>query len=394
MGRSIANPAIVALLLLTSCLPSRLSEPTSLDILLSQFTGSSDGDPITELNTPVLSLASGSYTYEPSISITANAGATVCYTSNGIAPDCVNGVCTTGSTYSGPFTLASSATDYSVRAIACMNGLSNSPEASADYAIDASPPSTPGSLAAVTVTENSISIEWVASSDNRTAAASLRYEICIATTAATCSAFTTGTTNMTGSTDIALTGLNTMTLYYIAIRAFDDFGNGSAVSTQLTIQTKNVFTGPTEFVGGDGYVTVDSSGLWWTSCVAGVSGADCSVGSPMAMDFAGAQAYCDGLAVANWNGRNSWHLPMITELIRLVDCTNGPHPLPAMDGAMCDPGFSSPVTYTTAFPNAPSDYVWTSTPNGADYWSLKFGSGLIEADTPATDPLLVRCLAD
>ena len=85
--------------------------------------------------TPTFSPAAGTYSAAQSVTIsTATSGATICYTTNGTTPAAgTPGTCSTGSSYSGPVSVASSET---LRAIATKTGYTNSSVASAAYTIN------------------------------------------------------------------------------------------------------------------------------------------------------------------------------------------------------------------------------------------------------------------
>ena len=113
---------------------------------------------------------------------------------------------------------------------------------------------------------------------------------------------------------------------------------------------------------GDGTVTDLVTCLMWQQAV-----------PSMKYSSGDALGYCAGLMLA---GRSDWRLPSEAELFSLVDF-----------------GQQSPSISATAFPSAPANWFWSSTPVAAttDVWSVNFGYGYanykVEAYTPS-----VRCV--
>lgn len=87
------------------------------------------------LTAPTLSPSAGTYTSAQSVTIGLPYGATGCYTVDGSTPMAASGVCTHGSAYSSPVTVATSET---VSALTTESGWSNSPVTSATYTINSS----------------------------------------------------------------------------------------------------------------------------------------------------------------------------------------------------------------------------------------------------------------
>ncbi len=118
-------------------------------------------------------------------------------------------------------TIASFATDYLGRA---------RPQGSAwdigpyEYTLDSTPPSTPGNLAAPTITASSVSLVWTASTDNVSMAG---YKI-----------FKNGVQvgTSTGPSFLAA-GLSPSTTYTFKVSAFDTAGNNSPLSAPLSAMT-------------------------------------------------------------------------------------------------------------------------------------------------------------
>jgi hypothetical protein len=113
---------------------------------------------------------------------------------------------------------------------------------------------------------------------------------------------------------------------------------------------------------GNGTVTDSTTGLIWKKCVEGLSGDDCATGTPDT--FTWQEALQQPSAVNNsggFAGHTDWRLPNINELISIVE-------------EQCD----DPAINLNRFPNSPSDYVWSGSPDASsseEAWFLHFGSG-------------------
>jgi len=112
-----------------------------------------------------------------------------------------------------------------------------------------------------------------------------------------------------------------------------------------------------------GVVTDTTTGLMWQQTV-----------DLQSYVWSAAKTYCDDLSLA---GHDDWRVPTRIELVSLIDVTQ-----------------SSPSIDTVAFPNAPSEFFWTSSPMAGDAtlaWSVFFGyggTGQSAVDMPAR----VRCV--
>ncbi|HOX45384.1 MAG TPA: DUF1566 domain-containing protein [Myxococcota bacterium] len=120
-------------------------------------------------------------------------------------------------------------------------------------------------------------------------------------------------------------------------------------------------------------------GLTWQGCPAGRGGADCSAGSPLALDWAGALAHCEGLS---WAGHDDWRLPQVKELASLL--------VLSLDWPAVDPAL---------FPRTPATYAWSSTSKVGTFedwaWRVGMGDGYIGAMTKSQSALThVRCVRD
>jgi len=89
--------------------------------------------------TPQIMPATGTYSNYQSVTITdATSNAVICYTTvSGSTPTAANGICTSGTTYTGSFSMGAG---LSIQAIATLAGSTNSSLASATYTLEAAPP--------------------------------------------------------------------------------------------------------------------------------------------------------------------------------------------------------------------------------------------------------------
>ena len=108
----------------------------------------------------------------------------------------------------------------------------------------------------------------------------------------------------------------------------------------------------------DGTVTDGATGLMWSRCAAGLSGADCGAGSALSLTWQGALDHAAGSGLA---GYTDWRVPTISELNSIVEqrCT-----VPAINSAV--------------FPTTPASDFWSASPS-ADYsysaWIVSFYDG-------------------
>lgn len=118
-------------------------------------------------------------------------------------------------------------------------------------AIDNSPPSFPGNdpqLVAQATSSDSISLSWVAASDNTTTQSQLIYIICRSTVSTDCTAnpFPTGgnvviTESQAGQTTLGVSGLDSNTTYYFVVRAKDQVNLLDSNALQESATTFGVF---------------------------------------------------------------------------------------------------------------------------------------------------------
>lgn len=122
---------------------------------------------------------------------------------------------------------------------------------------------------------------------------------------------------------------------------------------------------------GDGTVSDSETGLMWDQCSWGQSGSDCSGGSASGHTWNEALNLAITANTANHKGYNDWRLPSRTELESLVDITT-----------------FNPAIDTTAFPNTPSSWYWSSTvytPDPAYAWGVNFDYGYTYAGGQSYD---------
>ncbi|MBS0618105.1 MAG: chitobiase/beta-hexosaminidase C-terminal domain-containing protein, partial [Spirochaetes bacterium] len=108
---------------------------------------------------PIFTPGAGSYNTAQAVVVTTSTpGATICYTTNATNPDCnaTTGVCTVGTTYSGPVAIPVTQT---LMAIACKAAMTNSPIQTGVYTLDTILPviSAVAPVAAVYVTNTQVS---------------------------------------------------------------------------------------------------------------------------------------------------------------------------------------------------------------------------------------------
>lgn len=110
---------------------------------------------------------------------------------------------------------------------------------------------------------------------------------------------------------------------------------------------------------GDGTVTDMRTGLMWKQCAEGLDGAGCETGALQTFTWREALALAD---TSTFGGYTDWRLPNVKELFSLVeDCRWGPS------------------INTNHFPNTPSEWFWSGSPQYADdtrkAWGVYFGDG-------------------
>lgn len=111
---------------------------------------------------------------------------------------------------------------------------------------------------------------------------------------------------------------------------------------------------------GNGTVTDTGTGLMWKQCIEGLSGAGCATNSFFAFSWEAALKWANS---ATFAGYSDWRLPNVKELASLVE-------------ERC----YMPAINATLFPNTPSTWHWTSSPNTYVYtWIVHFEYGHVES---------------
>jgi len=294
-----------------------------------------------QVATPSNSPGAGSYTTSQAVTLTCStASCVICYTTDGSTPAATSpGTCSTGTTYSTPFTVSSSAT---VKAIGTKAGTTNSAVMSAAYTIVvATPTDSPGagtysSTQSVTLSDATGSAVICYTVDGSTPAAS---------TPGTCSAGTTysGAFNIASTTTLKAIGTKTglsnsavlTSVYTISggsISISDSgnahttgFGNGtqstgtinSTGATLLTlgIAQYDVPLTTASFTDSKGNSVCTSSGAqtgcWYGSHIINGTASDpvvqtyfcygCTVGTNHSITYAGATGHYEVMLFTAWN---------------------------------------------------------------------------------------------
>lgn len=131
---------------------------------------------------------------------------------------------------------------------------------------------------------------------------------------------------------------------------------GASAQTQIS-QITNEWPDTRYTDHGDGTVSDIATGLMWAKCSVGQSETDC-VGDAATLNWQGALEAASSSTLA---GHSDWRLPNIKELASLA----------ALDR------YGTAIN-TTAFPNTPSEYFWSSSPStndSGDAWGVNFSIG-------------------
>ena len=124
----------------------------------------------------------------------------------------------------------------------------------------------------------------------------------------------------------------------------------------------------------NGTITDNLTGLVWVKCVQGMSGNNCSSGSPSLLDFPKASAICGRLNLA---GKNDWRIPTLKELESIVNT------------AAYDPSINKDFFLKTS-----ADPYWTSTSPAefrADNFTVLFSDGSVYHQSIGS-PAATRCV--
>jgi len=125
---------------------------------------------------------------------------------------------------------------------------------------------------------------------------------------------------------------------------------------------------------GDGTVTDPTTGLIWMRCAMGQAWEkDTCTGTAGTYWFDAANALTGTVTFA---GQSDWRLPSIRELLSIVERS-----------------VSHPAIDTSVFPNAPSSYFWTGSPDAYNYryvtstyvWVVNFYYGNADDDSRFSD---------
>ena len=109
---------------------------------------------------------------------------------------------------------------------------------------------------------------------------------------------------------------------------------------------------PTNYTdNGDGTVTDNHTGLVWSKCVQGMSGAGCTLGSPALREWSKAVTDCTSVTLS---GKKDWRMPTLKELESIVDT-----------------GVFDPSVNRKFFIRTTNDPYWTAT-SPAEYQADKF----------------------
>ncbi len=133
-------------------------------------------------------------------------------------------------------------------------------------------------------------------------------------------------------------------------------------------------------VHSDGTVLDTRTGLMWKRCAEGQSGFDCS---GEAAEYTWDDAMSRFKSGVRFAGYDDWRLPTREELRTLVWCSNGTPREEAWDHGCSGKGdrngsYRKPTIVTVAFPNTPSWFFWSASPNASDAdhaWYVLFGYG-------------------
>ncbi|MDH5655093.1 MAG: SUMF1/EgtB/PvdO family nonheme iron enzyme [Spirochaetia bacterium] len=224
------------------------------------------------LNPPSFSPVAGNYDGTQSVTISADAGAKICYRTDGTAAGCTSAVCNAGSTeFTGAVTVGISQT---VNAISCQTGYPNSASAAAAYTIDTAVPSIVTGTSVSAVSSTQLDISWASALDDTTPVSNL-YEICQSVTAGGCNTFTASYSTSPTANVLAYsvtTGLSAFTTYYFRVRAIDQYSKVGVPSAEFSGTTLSAGTAasPTYGIAAGTYGTAQSVAISTASPGAGI----------------------------------------------------------------------------------------------------------------------------
>lgn len=153
----------------------------------------------------------------------------------------------------------------------------------------------------------------------------------------------------------------------------------STPSNQLRETVKALLSGRYQD-NGDGTVTDEKTSLQWMRfCLGQQWYSGTCVGDAAEYTWDAAREAAETLNChGGYAGYQDWRLPTKEELLTLVYCSNGKPKIWNDTGQSCLGDYERPTINLTAFPNSPSSYLWSGSPNTyySDYaWYVYFGCG-------------------
>ncbi|MBK9992261.1 MAG: chitobiase/beta-hexosaminidase C-terminal domain-containing protein [Verrucomicrobia bacterium] len=204
------------------CVVSNATSPDATSTAATLTVGSGSA---AQVAAPTFSPAAGSFNAAQSVTISsATSGASIRYTTTGVAP-----TSSTGTVYAGPVSVGSTTT---LRAIAYKSAMTDSTVSTATFTInlaDSTAPSVPSSLNGSAASPTGIQLTWTASTDNVAVSGYRIYRNGSFTLIGT-----TGATTLSFSD----TGLTASTTYAYAVSAIDAAGNESNRSSSVNVTTQ------------------------------------------------------------------------------------------------------------------------------------------------------------
>ncbi len=170
-------------------------------------------------------------------------------------------------------------------------------------------------------------------------------------------------------------------------QCWDSIGNliscsGTGQDGELQKGIAPSFTGPTAY--GSDYITKDNvTGLIWKTCSEGLSGASCTTGTAIKVDWTTANSTtCNALNSANdgtgFANRTTWRLPVIEELETIINYNS-----------------AYLTSFALYFPATVASSYWSSSQSiQTNYsWFVNFDYGKVEFSFQSI-PIYVRCVSN